>query len=69
MILCANLLCVLLTYFIELWIFSVYSRDFNAVYVQLEKSTVFITLQKHEVQTFKNKNKRTSLRDIFVDHF
>ena len=60
----ANLLYVLLTYLIESC-----SYKLNVVYVQRKKHSIWYTTAKSEVHTFKHKNRRKSLRDIFVYHF
>ena len=54
MILFANLLCVLLTYLIELLIYPGCLYKFNAVYVQCEKYSICYTTATYEVHTFKN---------------
>ena len=69
MILLANLFFALLTYLIESRICSGCSYEFNVVYVQREKNSICYTTASYEVNIFKNKNKRKSLRDIFVYHF
>ena len=69
-ILLASLLYVLLTYLIESWISPGCSYEFNVVYMQRERShSICYTTTTYEVCTYKNKNKGTSLRDIFVYHF
>ena len=59
------LLCVLLTYLIESWISPGCSYEFNVVYMQREISICY-TKTTYEGHTFKNENKRKSLRYIFV---
>ena len=59
-----NLLYVLLTHLIESC-----SYKLNVVYVQREKHSIWYTTATSEVHTFKSKNRRKSLRDIFVYHF
>ena len=63
------LLCVLLTYLIESWISPGCYIEFNIVYVQREKYSICFTTAIYELYTFKNKNERKLLRDIFVYHF
>ena len=56
MILFANLLCVLLTYCIESWVFPGCSYEFNVVYLQWQKRIVFFILQQHRKYTFSKIN-------------
>ena len=56
----------LLTYLIDSWISPGCSYEFNVVYVQREK---FVHYNNIQIHTFKIKNKRKSLRDIFAYHF
>ena len=60
--------CVLSTYVIKSWIFPHCSHEFNLNYAQGEKSQYLLYYNNIWVQTFKNKNKRKLLRDIFVYH-
>ena len=45
----ANMFCVLLTYLIEIWISPGSSYEFNVVYVQREKFSIYYTTAAHEV--------------------
>ena len=55
--------CVPLTYLMEFWISPGCSWEFNEVYVQREK--LFVIPLHHEAHTFKNKNKRKSIKRHF----
>ena len=46
------------------WLFK-----FNVVYVQRQNHSIYYTTRTYEVHILKNKNKRKSLRDIFVYNF
>ena len=46
------------------WLFY----KFNVVYVQRDKCSICYTTRTYKVHTFKNKNKRRSLRESFVYH-
>ena len=70
-ILLANLLYVLLTYLIETWISPGLTCKFTLVYslCATREISICYTATTNEVYTFKNKNKRKSLREIFAYHF
>ena len=62
----ANLLIVLLIYLIESLISPSCSYEFNVVYVQWDKYSMFYTTARSEVHTLKNKAKSNHYEETFL---
>ena len=62
-----NLLCVLLTYFIESWILPAFSYEFNVVFVQRGKSQYL--LYYNIIWSIKYTLSRTKIKEIIKIHF